>query len=228
VGQIAIPRTLMDAVAVGTPVEQALRFAVQSRHTRLPVYEGDMDLILGFVHVKDLFSHYKNTRGRDDIRKIVRKAAFVPETAPLKQVWETLRREESYLAIVLDEFGGAAGMVTWEDLLEELFGELRDEFDEGEEPLISPLGRHEYLVRGETPIGYLNTRFGLSLSARRVYSVAGLLISRLNRLPQVGDVVEIDGLQLRVQRMRGKAVETIRLQLPGTAPGAGRAGEEAG
>lgn len=215
VGQIAVPRTRMDVISVDTPVRDALRFAVQSRHTRIPVYEGDVDHILGFVHVKDLYRHDRDTDGTGAIRPILRKASFVPEMMPLKEAWEALRKGQNYLAIVMDEFGGAAGMVTWEDLLEELFGELRDEFDKGEEPLISPLGQHEFLVRGGTPIIYLNSRFDLSLPTGRVQSVGGLLLSELNRIPEAGDAVEIDGVHMRVESMQGKAIDTIRLLLPG-------------
>lgn len=225
VGQIAVPRTRMDAIAVDAPVREALRFAVQSRHTRIPVYEGDVDHILGFVHVKDLFRHDRATDGKGAIRRILRKASFVPETTLLKEVWNVLRQEQNYLAIVVDEFGGAAGMVTWEDLLEELFGELRDEFDEGEEPLISPLGKHEFLVRGETPIIYLNSRFDLSLPTVGVHSVGGLLISRLNRIPEAGDGVEIDGVQMHVEAMRDRAVDTIRFRLSDRQRATGAAGE---
>lgn len=216
VGQIAIPRTSMDAIAVDTPVRQALRFAVRAQHTRIPVYERDVDHVLGFVHIRDLYRHDRATEGTGGIRQIVRQASFVPETVPLKEVWNVLRKDQNYLAIVLDEFGGAAGMVTWEDLLEELFGELRDEFDEGEEPLISPAGKREYVVRGETPIAYLNSRFDFSLPTRRVHSVGGLLISQLNRIPKVGDEMKIDGARLRVQTMRNRRVETVRLLLSDT------------
>lgn len=215
VGQIAVPRTQIDALDAATPAGEALRRAVSSRHTRLPVYEGRLDKMIGFVHIKDLYRHHKNSGGAGEVRDIVRKAAYVPETAPLKQVWETLREQGSYLAIVVDEFGGAAGMVTWEDLLEELFGELRDEFDEAEEPLIRPLGEPgAYLLRGETPIAYLNTRFNLHFTAQRVYTVGGLLISRLQRMPQPGDAITINEVTLRVESMRGQAVESVRLQLP--------------
>jgi CBS domain containing-hemolysin-like protein len=110
-------------------------------------------------------------------------------------------------------------MVTWEDLLEELFGELRDEFDEAEEPLLSPLGNNTYMVRGETPISYLNSKFGLALPGVQVHSVGGLIISRLNRIPQVGDEIEIDGLQMRVETMQTRAVETVLLRLPETVSG---------
>jgi CBS domain containing-hemolysin-like protein len=218
VADIAIPRTQMATIAVTTQVGEALRFAVAARHSRLPVYEEDIDHILGFVHLKDLFRLHHATAGQGMIRQIVRQATFVPEISPLKEVWNKLRSEENYLAIVLDEFGGTMGMVTWEDLLEELFGELLDEFDEAEEPLLSPAEANAYLVRGETPIHYLNSKFGLAFPTGQVHSVGGLVISRLNRIPQVGDRVEINGVRMRVETMRGRAVQTILLRLPAAAP----------
>jgi CBS domain containing-hemolysin-like protein len=213
VGEIAIPRTQITAIAANTPVRDALRQATASYHTRLPVYEQDPDHMLGFVHIKDLFRHYKSSGEQASIRPIVRKLTFVPETAPVKEVWNTLRQEENYMAIVLDEFGGTLGMVTWEDLLEELFGELRDEFDEAEEPLIAPAGNNQYLVRAETPISYLNSRFNLSLPSQRVHSIGGLVMARLNRIPEAGDTVDIGAVRLEVQAVRDRATETILLSL---------------
>lgn len=210
---VAVPRTQIAALSVETPVRDALRFTVDSGHTRIPVFAQDVDHILGFVHVKDLFQLYKATAGQSTIRPVVRKVTFVPETAPLKEVWNRLRAEQNYLAIVLDEFGGTMGMVTWEDLLEELFGELRDEFDEAEEPLIVPAGNHEYVIRGETPITYLNSRFDLALPAAQVHSAGGLVIRELNRIPEAGDVVDIAGVHMRVETMRDRAPATIWLRL---------------
>jgi CBS domain containing-hemolysin-like protein len=223
VGAVAVPRTQMEAISVTTPVRDALRFAVDSGHTRLPVYEQDIDHILGFVHVKDLFRFYKVTTSQGHIRQLIRKVTYVYETAPVKEVWNRLRQDENYLAIVLDEYGGTMGMVTWEDLLEELFGELRDEFDQAEEPLIAPAGNHEYLIRGETPVSYLNTRFNLGLPAGHVHSVGGLVLDLLNRLPQPGEVVEIDGVHLHVETVRDRAVGAIRLRLPEVVTGQGGA-----
>lgn len=219
VGDVAVPRTRMAAIAVDTPVRDALRFAVDSGHTRIPVYEEDIDHILGFVHVKDLFRFYHSTAEQGQIRQIMRKLSFVPETMPLKEVWNTFRQDENYLAIVVNEFGGTMGMVTWEDLLEELFGELRDEFDVAEEPLIVPAGNNEYLVRGETPIRYLNSKFGLTLPAERVQSAGGLIIRLLNRIPEAGDTVEIDGVEMRVEAVGEKAAASILMRLPEASTG---------
>ncbi|MFW5940924.1 MAG: hemolysin family protein [Chloroflexota bacterium] len=221
VGEIVVPRTQIAAIEIDTPVGEALRFAIDSCHTRIPVYEQDLDHIRGFVHTKDLFRLHHASGGQGEIGPIIRKASFVPETAPVKDVWEVLRQDQNYLAIVVGEFGGTMGMVTWEDLLEELFGELRDEFDEAEEPLIAPAGDGVYLVRGETPISYLNSRFGLSLPINRVHSASGLVIRRLNRIPQAGDEVEIAGVQMTVESVRDRAAEMIRLRLPQSAASPG-------
>ncbi|MDX1663756.1 MAG: hemolysin family protein [Candidatus Promineifilaceae bacterium] len=213
VGEIDIPRQRIGAIPVETTVEEALRYADKSGHTRTPVYEGDVDHIRGFVHVKDLFRIY-NARGGDAaIGSVVRKAAFVPETTPVKEVWNRLRRDGRYLAIVTDEFGGTAGMVTWEDLLEELFGELRDEFDEAEEPLIHPIGENAYRIKAETPVSYLNSRYGLNLPTRRIHSAGGLVMSRLQRLPEVGDSVTLEGAEFTVEKLGKRAPEMLRLRL---------------
>lgn len=220
VGEIDIPRTQMDAISVETPVDEALRFTIQSRHSRIPVYRENMDQILGFVHLKDLFRLYHATDGAGAIDKIVRKASFIPETTPLKEVWNRLNEETNYLAIVVDEFGGTTGMVTQEDLLEELFGELQDEFDEGEEPLISPAGENEYVIQGNTPISYLNSRFNLALPEEQVHTAGGLILKQLNRIPETGDSIEIDGIRMEVESVEKKAVRTIRLRLPAEATAA--------
>lgn len=213
VGEIAVPRTQMAAISVDTPVGEALRFAVNSRYTRIPVYRDNLDQILGFVHIKDLFRLNNSTAGRGSLEKVIRKLSFIPETAPLKEVWETLDREENYLAIAVDEFGGTMGMVTQEDLLEELFGEMQDEFDEGEEPLISPAGENEYLIRGHTPLNYLNARFKLSLPAGNVHTAAGLIFKQLNRIPVVGDTVEVGEARLEVAEIEKKTIKLIRLHV---------------
>lgn len=215
VEEIAIPRTEMAALSIETPVREALHFAVNSRYTRIPVYRGDLDQVLGFVHIKDLFRLNHSTAGEGAIDKIVRKLSFIPASAPMKEVWNTLNREENYIAIAVDEFGGTVGMVTQEDLLEELFGELQDEFDEGEEPLVSPLGNDEYMILGRTPISYLNARFGLALPEGNVHTAGGLIWKRLNRIPEVGDRVEVDGARMEVADIKKKAIKTIRLQVTG-------------
>lgn len=217
IGEIDVPRTRMAAIPIETPVEEALRVAIDTGYTRIPVYEDVIDHILGFVHVKDLFRLYLANAPQTDIRKIVRKVSFVPETTLVKEVWNTLNREENYLAVLINEYGGTVGMVTREDLVEELFGELRDEFDGAEEPPFTKAGANAYRVRGDASISRLNAAFDLSLPRKQVHTAGGLIFRKLKRVPKVDDEVEVAGVKLRVERVRNMAVETLILQLPETA-----------
>lgn len=132
VGQILIPRSEIVAMEVDTPVREALRFVVECRHTRILVYRDDLDQILGFVHAKDLFRLYNSETPAADLEKAVRKVSVVPQSMSMKEAWNVLDEEHHYLAIVVDESGKTVGLITQEDLLEELFGELEEEFAEGE------------------------------------------------------------------------------------------------
>ncbi len=132
VSEILVPRSEMVAMDVDTPIRQALRFVVESRYTRIPVYRGDPDQILGLVHAKDLFRLYSSGVDEANLEKAVRKVSFVPQSMPLKKAWNLLSEEHHYLALVVDESDKTVGLITQEDLLEELFGELGEEFEEGE------------------------------------------------------------------------------------------------
>jgi CBS domain containing-hemolysin-like protein len=187
----------MVAAPADTPVNKALKLAADSAYTRIPIYEGDIDHVVGFVHLRDLFDLYRTDR-EADIRSILRPAPFVPETLTTAEVWERLDESQSYLAIVLDEYGGTSGMITREDLVEQLFGELQDEFDQ-EQALITPRGIGRISVRGDMLISYLNDRLEINLPHEESHTVGGLVMDSLGRIPQVGDVVEIEGIQLRVE-----------------------------
>lgn len=212
-GDIVVPRTRMMAASIDTPVDEVLKLAAVADYTRLPIYENDLDHILGFIHLKELFQ-LSYSGEATDVRSILRDVVFVPETSHIDDVWNTLDEAECYLAIVFDEYGGTAGMVTREDLLEELFGEVQDEFDEPEMALISRLNETEFRVRGDTPILVLNDRLNIDLPTDGPHTAGGLLLNRLGRLPEVGDEVELDNIRLRVQVVEDKAVEELRVTLP--------------
>ncbi len=220
-GEIAIPRTQMVAVPADRPVEEVLRLAAESPYSRIPVYRGDIDHIVGFVHLRDLFTLYR-TDPQADIGKIVRSLPFVPETLPIAQVWERLDEDGSYLAIVLDEFGGTAGLITREDLIEELFGEVQDEFDQEEEPLTPVDGEH-VSVRGDVLIGELNDLLGTSLPQGKVHTVGGLLMDRLGRIPEKGEAVVIGNVRLEAEAVERRRVTQVRVTLLSRSEG----GEEA-
>lgn len=215
VGDVLIPRTRMMAAEVGTPLVELLRLSA-IEYSRIPLYEEDIDHIIGFVHIKDLFRLYhKNKHGNP--RTVLHKACFVPETASLNDVWRTMNTEKSYMAIVFDEYGGTVGMVTREDLIEEIFGEVRDEFDEDEIALVTPLENGDYLVRGDAAILNLNSQLDLDLPAENAHTISGLVLDESGHIPVVGDVVEVANIKITVQSVRNNMVETLLLHIPQSA-----------
>lgn len=216
-GEIAIPRTRMVTAAIDEPVEGVLRLAAESAFTRIPIYKEDTDHIVGFVHLRDLFALYRTDPGAS-LRRILRPVPFVPESLPVAAVWEQLNETQSYLAIVFDEYGGTSGLVTREDLVEELFGELQDEFDE-ERDLIAPVGEGRIVVRGDVLVTNLNDLLEIDLPHQPAHTIGGLVMDALGRLPKVGDVVEFQDVRIRVEAISHRSVTAVCISLPFSASG---------
>jgi CBS domain containing-hemolysin-like protein len=212
VGEVAIPRPRIVAAQAGEPVAEVLKLTADSAFTRIPVYERDIDDITGFVHLRDLFTLYREDPGAG-VRPIVREAPFVPETLTVGEVWERLDESGSYLAIVFDEYGGTSGLVTREDLLEEIFGEIQDEFDI-ERALITPSGEGRFIVRGDILITNLNDILEVELPYEEASTVGGLIMEELGRVPGLGDRVEVNGISLRVEAVAQNSVTAVRVTLP--------------
>lgn len=210
--EIAIPRTQMITVEVNEPVEEVLRRVADSAYTRIPVYENDVDHIIGFVHLRDLFSLYRRDP-QGSLRDVMRPIPFIPETVHLIEVWNTLDEEQSYLAIVFDEYGGTSGMITWEDVIEELLGELQDEFDQ-ERELIRPAGDGRLIVRGDMHVERINDMLDIDLPHHISHTVGGLILDELGRVPEVGDVVTVNGVKLTVEAVANNSVNSVNLVLP--------------
>jgi len=212
VGEVAIPRPRIVAAQVAQPVAEVLKLTADSAFTRIPVYERDIDDITGFVHLRDLFTLYRQDP-EADVGPIVREAPFVPETLSVGEVWERLDESGSYLAIVFDEYGGTSGLVTREDLLEEIFGEIQDEFDI-ERALITPSGEGRFIVRGDILIANLNDILEVELPYEEASTVGGLIMEELGRVPGLGDRVEVNGISLRVEAVSQNSVTAVRVTLP--------------
>lgn len=213
--EIARPRPQLVAASIDEPVEGVLRRAAESAYTRIPVYRHDIDHIVGFVHLRDLYNLYREDPTAA-LGPIVREVPYVPETLPIIKVWRTLNEEQSYLAIVIDEYGGTAGMITWEDLVEELFGEIQDEFDQ-ERALITPAGDGRLVVRGDMTITQLNDVLDVKLPHGVAHTVGGFVLDRLGRIPQVGDEVTEAGVRLRVEavaNLSANAISVVRIEPP--------------
>lgn len=209
---IAVPRMRIVAAPVDSTVADVLQLAASSSYTRIPIYEGDIDNIVGFVHLRELFEQWRSDP-QGDLRPILRPVPFVPETLTRSQIWARLNETRSYLAIVIDEHGGTAGLITREDLLEELFGELQDEFDQ-ERALITPAGQGRIIVRGDMHIDRLNDLLAIELPPHTTHTVGGLMMEELDRLPRAGDVVQIGDVQLRVETVANRSVGEVSVTLP--------------
>ena len=211
-GEVAIPRNRMVAAPIDRPVAQVLEMAAESAFTRIPIYEEDIDHIIGFVHLRDLFALHR-TDPDADLRSILRPVPFVPESLSLPAVWDRLDQAQSYLALVFDEYGGTAGLLTREDLIEELFGELQDEFDD-ERALITPAGEGRVVVRGDMLISNLNDLLEIDLPIETSSTVGGLIMEKLGQVPRVSDAVEIDGITLHVEATAHNTATSVRITLP--------------
>jgi CBS domain containing-hemolysin-like protein len=208
VRQVMVPRTEIVAVSDDTPVADILITARQHRFSRFPVYQDDLDHIIGIVHVKDLVGVDKENRTR--ARDVMRKVPVMPETMRLDQALAEFRRQRVQLAVVLDEFGGTAGLVTLEDVIEQLVGEVHDEFD-SEAPAFKEEGPGTFVVDGLTSLDALRERLGVELTDEPYDTVGGLVFGRLGRLAAIGDTIEIEGYRFQVTAVDGRRVAQVRV-----------------
>ena len=208
VRQVTVPRTEVIGVSSDASLDSMLDSAISSSFSNMPVYEDDLDHIVGDVHLKDIVQAIKSDRAASTTaRDIMREAIFVPEAARVSTLLQIFRARQRHMAIVLDEYGGTAGVVTLEDLLEEIFGEVSDPFDR--DTGFEPLPDGSSLVNGLTPIEEVNEYFGLQLSDPHYDTIAGFLLGRLGRLAKLGDTIVADGARLRVVAMDGRRVARV-------------------
>jgi CBS domain containing-hemolysin-like protein len=217
-GAAMVPRTEITAVpSTATPADVE-RVVVESGHSRIPVFSEDIDHVLGFIHAKDLLRVPDNERGSVLRSDLFRQMLIVPESRKLRPLLIDMRRERRHLALVIDEHGGTAGIVTLEDLLEELVGEIRDEYDVRELG-VERLDERRYLVPGSLRIDETATRLGVELPEGDYETVAGFLMDRLGRIPTRRDAVEHDGWRLRVRSMQRRRIVQVLIE-----PARGRSG----
>ncbi len=211
VRQVMIPRTEILAVEADASLPELINLVSQSTYTKLPVYEDNLDQILGILHVKDLL-HVMQSPDCDTCtaRALVRETMYVPETLPVNHLLRQFREQRQHLAIVLDEYGGTAGLVTLEDLLEEIVGEVSDPFDAAQ-PDIQTLPDGSTLVDGLTLIEEVNQHLGLNLQDPNYDTIAGYVLGILGHIPKVGDTVDGDGVRLRVEKMDGMRISNLSL-----------------
>ncbi|MDJ0753478.1 MAG: hemolysin family protein [Ardenticatenaceae bacterium] len=210
--QVMIHRTRVIAAPVDSTVTEIMRLSIETGKSRIPLFENDIDHIQGFVHIKDMFRLYVNDV--DDLSSEIRDIVHIPEAMSVSDVWEKLEKAGQYFGIVFDEFGGTAGLVTLEDLIEEIFGELQDESDD-EAALVYVGEKGLARFRWDWLVSDINEYFDLQLPEADVDTLSGLVISELGRQPQVGDSVVIDTTIVRVEAMDDKGISEVSISDPG-------------
>jgi magnesium and cobalt exporter, CNNM family len=213
VADVMVPRPHVVALSVELPPEECLAAVIESPFTRYPVYRSTLENVVGILHVRDLFSAL-NERGLANVRveEIIRPAPFVPETKDLAAMLAEFRRANQHMAIVVDEYGTMVGIVTLEDLLEEIVGEIEDEFDLPDESVEQlPDGRMR--IDGTLPIDDFNEQFGRSLPIEDYHTVGGFVFGLLGRAPERGDEVEYDGMRFKVLEVEGSRIERLEVEL---------------
>jgi putative hemolysin len=212
VHEVMVPRPQVVAISISMPTEEALRALLESPYTRYPVYRDSLDEIAGILHVRDLFSALHD-RGiaNVDIGELLRPAYIVPETKDLAALLSEFRSQNQHLAIVVDEYGAMQGIVTLEDLLEEIVGDIEDEFDLPDES-VERIDESRIRIDGTFPIDDFNEQFGTTLEAEDYHTMAGIVFGELGRAPEVGDEVEIDGLTLRVVEVEGSRIQRLEVE----------------
>ncbi len=208
--EVMVPRTEMVAVGADAPLPELIHLAVKHPHSKFPVYENDLDHILGVAHVKDLVRVQHDERRAATVRGLIRETIFVPDTLRLDGLLREFRARRQHLAIVLDEYGGTAGLVTLDDLMVRIVGEVRDPFDKSA-PEIQRLPDGSALLDGLTQIETVNETFGLNLRDEFYDTIAGFVLGRLGRMPKVGDLVDNDGVRLKVEALDGLRIARVSL-----------------
>lgn len=205
------PRIDLDALDVNTPAEEVIGSVAMAGFSRLPVYEGDLDHVIGFVHIKDLFRQLH--LGWDiELRKLLKPALFVPESMPLDRLLELFQEQHNQLAVVLDEYGGTEGMITLEDVIEKLVGEIREGHRYDQQQMFVERGKDAWLVDGSFSITDLIERLDLRIDneePRSYTTISGLILHQLGRIPTIGDTTQWHGLNLEVVDMDCQRIDRV-------------------
>lgn len=210
VADIMVPRSKIDVLDICKPLSELLPFIVETGRSRFPVYEGDRDNIIGILLAKDLLLSIANPN--IDLRPLIRPAVFIPETKKLDVLLREFRSSRNHIAIVIDEHGGTAGLITMEDVLEQIIGDIEDEFDEEDAQTIFQAGNNSWRVMAVTEISDFNEAFGTHLSDDECDTIGGWLAAEMGQIPKRGDTTIIQGIKITVVRADAKRALWLHVQ----------------
>jgi putative hemolysin len=208
--EIMVPRIDMLALDVTTPLNDAVRALLRSGHSRVPVFEESVDNLLGLLYAKDLLRVWQEGSQLESLRELLRPAYFVPEAKKADELLAEMQSQRIHMAVVVDEYGGVAGLVTLEDIVEEILGEIRDEYDQAEESPYLVDKNGDYVFQGRVDLDDFNEILGSQLPKDEADTIGGFIYSRLGRVPDVGDQVEENHLLLVVDQVSGRRIRKVR------------------
>ena len=211
--EIMVPRVDMVAAEIGTSIAELAEQMVKVGHSRIPIYRGDLDHIVGLAYARDMLSHMllQEETAATLVESLTRPALFIPESKTLEELLKEFQKSRVHMAIVIDEYGGVSGLVTIEDLLEEIVGEIQDEFDAGE-PQIERINANEMVIDARVSIDELNELLSVSIQGDGFDTLGGLVYHQLGRIPSPGDSVEYDGFSVQVISTVGRRLKRLRVK----------------
>lgn len=213
VREIMIPRTEIVAVSTEATIEEIIKEVIESRHTRIPVYRGTIDNIIGILNVKDLLTFWSKQITKEDILTCLTKPYYIPETKNTHLLFYELKENKKHIAIVIDEYGGTSGLVTLEDLLEEIVGEIHDEYESNSatEGIFS-LPDGTLIIDGRTEIEKIEEYLGISLEKGRYGTLSGLILNSTKRIPLTGEKFQIEGLEISIENADERSIKKVKIK----------------
>jgi len=214
VKDIMVPRPQVKAIAIDAPVDQVLRIVHSAEFSRFPIYRETLDNILGSIHTKDIIPYLVDEK-KFKVSEILRKPIFVPESAPVENILLQMQEAAQHLAFVVDEFGNMEGIVTLEDIIEEIVGEIQDEYDREQEEKILQIAEFEFIVQGDTPVKDVNQRLSLQIQEAGEYTtIAGFFLKEFGKIPKKGDSLDYKDLKFVVDRMAKRRISRLLISIP--------------
>ena len=209
VREIMVPRVDLFAIEENTLLEDALDDILESGYSRIPVYHETIDHIVGFLYTKDILKLWQNGHIKTTPQAILRDVNFIPEMKKVDELLEEMQKQRIHVAIIVDEYGGVAGLVTLEDIVEEIVGEIHDEYDDGEIDLVQMINEDEYIVNGRYDIDDFNNIFDVEFPTEDSDTIGGLLYAQIGHVPQIGESIQIENILLTIQEVEGQRIQTI-------------------
>ncbi len=217
--EIMVPRIYITALDVNISLAEAADALLAAGHSRIPVYEESIDTIIGLIYAKDLLRAVRQEGQGDSVRSLLRQVYFVPEAKKVDELLEEMQARQVHMAIVVDEYGGIAGLVTMEDIVEEIVGEIRDEYDQAEELPYQEVGEDEYILQGRVDLGVFNSLMHTHLPQDEAETLGGFVYNRIGRVPVSGEQLTIDDVVLTAEQVSGRRIRKVRARrLPHLSP----------